>query len=1760
MSLTQVTTRGIAKGVEVVLSSGLTGDPSLAWSGDEDTGLYSSAAGYTDFTSNGTTVLSIGPDGLNFPSGATTPIKFNGTNVVTFDAAGLTIANGKQLILPQGSASTPSIGFTGDTNTGIFSSGDGEIDFVSNGVVKLSIDSTGLVLPTGISGSSINVTNSQRVLYVSINDTLATDSITNTGRSLNKPFKTIERALLEAAVQSWRSGSGDEQGEDGADLFEFFTIMIFPGEYEIDNRPGDGSNSNILTQAAYTDTTLSENLYRFNATNGGVIVPRGTSLVGLDLRKTIIRPKYVPSPVDASAVGTGIFRLTGGCYMWQLTIKDNNKDAQYVYKSASSTYTNTGSDVFPCSHHKVTVFEYASYPDLTSYYSKVDQYSPLDDVALQSQRHGDAQTLLLANKRFIAEVAVGRMLTNFPSFSVPGGRSNCEDDIEDVIEALAYNVAYGGNNKVVAAAGLYVSGGSIQHVGGEETQSVYAFNQAKLIANEVINNVLVTVTSGDTAITQVRDLTITADPVTGSNTSAASCANVTSQITTLFTIVTDTISNPSSFASQTSTAPPAAGTAEDYIQRIEENRIVGSVATAILSDTVQSASPYVFNCSMRSVFGMNGLHADGSRATGFKSMVLAQYTGIALQKDDRAFVGSNLSSGIAQTNAEGNNYHIDPTSEYRDDWRHFHIKASNDGFLQVVSVFAVGNADHFLAESGGDMSITNSNSNFGNTALKAVSHRPAAFTQDSGGYIVGVVPPRGIDSTKDNLIGISEVDVGHTVTAYSAAKTANQEASFKKVYIKINNESLIKESDIPEFYTKNSSGTITKAELLVDGLNYSLGKREHSDSLPEAIYCNLSKHPADPTNELFGARIRLRDLTNSLDPANTYTKVSPGSGTYTTKNDVRSYYGWEYVSTNADGDDLGRVCILVDDSRAGGSATISGIPTGFSIAANGTNTYPDKADGDYTVTANVTTPATPTTQSDPIDVIVTIVSNVITAVAPASNGGSAGTPGSLSGSGFAVGNQLTLPDGVATGLGTRVGSAELVIQVATIGSLTNQSFTSENIKADGYLTSSSIGPRYKPINQSVTLENQTADRLSLLRRLTQRVDSNNSGNTTILDDFNLGSSTTTTAQIKRIQDNRQASGSGELLWRFIYKLPNTGTVKRKPPESRFTIQLRDTGATYPFTYNGTTTGSKTFYIYSVEPIIEYQFGTGGRDGYYMLTVLDGNVITKTNGTSFTNTINYGVQTTSGNGYSVADTVVTGWGVSQNINYLYPEIDLDNPKWNPKPSTTRYNPAVKNTIALDTDLVTDGYDRITQYSITAESSKNFLNGVLAGGSIAGSLTNELNLNTFFGLTTLTDAKMEAPYSVSGNNTYGVDKGAVTEFTNDIPVFSDRVILLGTNVTTNATAGTPVNLHRPSILRASGHTWEYVGFGPGNYSTGLPRFQTETLNAQEQVNAQGLESGGGFIASSGTNSQGDFFIGNQVIDTKGNQSNTLNFPRIKTSADNKLIDFGDPASLASNSASSTFNPSSFSASLTQSLANLQAAQQNSFKTANLEAQTATIGTLKVDTKLEIATNVFQTVGNFPSASQGTFGFAKRAVDNWFNLDTTSNAYENEANSFISPKDLADWANKNAFITTNPINWPLLSTDLPAAGSYNAVSNAGSVTDLATLAKTSNFTFQPYDPVDARWYDSATGVTNAAVGAITNLTDYTGRSGQFFLIYDSQVKLGGIHPSGTWRPVENTFKSIDPVSGNPVAYLTSQYFLVTYYVTNGKVLYAVNAVSLS
>ena len=72
-----------------------------------------------------------------------------------------------------------------------------------------------------------------RVLYVNPNDLDSTDGIENQGNSLTKPFKTIQRALIEAARFSYLRGNDN-------DLVERTTILLFPGDHIIDNRPGFG--------------------------------------------------------------------------------------------------------------------------------------------------------------------------------------------------------------------------------------------------------------------------------------------------------------------------------------------------------------------------------------------------------------------------------------------------------------------------------------------------------------------------------------------------------------------------------------------------------------------------------------------------------------------------------------------------------------------------------------------------------------------------------------------------------------------------------------------------------------------------------------------------------------------------------------------------------------------------------------------------------------------------------------------------------------------------------------------------------------------------------------------------------------------------------------------------------------------------------------------------------------------------------------------------------------------------------------------------------------------------------------------------------------------------------------------------------------------------------------------------------------------------------------------------------------------------------
>ena len=543
------------------------------------------------------------------------------------------------------------------------------------------------------------------ILYVNPNDLDATDSVENQGNSLTRPFKTIQRALIESSRFSYQKGMDN-------DRFGKTTIVIYPGEHLVDNRPGwipdgasnyrlrNGTVSNDLPAFDSTsnfDLSSADNeLYKLNSIYGGVIIPRGTSLVGMDLRKTKIRPKYVPNPTNDNIERSAIFRVTGGCYFWQFSVFDANPNGTCI-----TDYTTN--EVIPnFSHHKLTVFEYADGVNAVSISDEFQTYSTTrTDLDMYYEKVG-----------LVYGQSSGRAIEpDYPSSGL---------DIQPKIDEY----------RIVGSTGASVG-----------ISSIYA---------------------GDSATATTKITVTTTSAVDGL------------QVDTPFRISGVTATG---YSGQFVVAEKPSSTVAVYnVQTAPDDAAPSSAGAtlALTSDTVTSASPYILNVSSRSVYGMCGCLADGDKATGFKSMIISQFTGIGVQKDDNAFVIYNNST--PKTGAYDDNSNAtkplstDSKAVHKPSYRNYHIKTVNDATIQNSSSFAIGYAEHFAVGSGGDISMSNSSSNFGSKALVAKGFKRTSFSQDDTGYITHIIPPKEIPLTETS-VEFELIDVNKTGSAVGVGST-----------------------------------------------------------------------------------------------------------------------------------------------------------------------------------------------------------------------------------------------------------------------------------------------------------------------------------------------------------------------------------------------------------------------------------------------------------------------------------------------------------------------------------------------------------------------------------------------------------------------------------------------------------------------------------------------------------------------------------------------------------------------------------------------------------------------------------------------------------------------------------------------------------------------------------------------------------------------------------------------------------------------------
>jgi hypothetical protein len=310
--------------------------------------------------------------------------------------------------------------------------------------------------------------------------------------------------------------------------------------------------------------------------------------------------------------------------------------------------------------------------------ASVIAFKPLSGTA--PDRYFDAARIIRYNLEFIAAEAVGYLTSTdyqSPAFTLTNGDyTSCKDDIKDIFRSVCHDITRGGNSKCVGAGLSYFSESTLQHIVGVKTETIDTIQYAAGIAQSCINNVLWT-GNYQNEFTQLRDLSIQADPATGSNIDNDSCANVVSAIYSCVGVVTTIIDQgPDVVGTEFNLTYPG----NDGNGVLDPNDIpsqgVGNV----------TKGPYIRNCTnfIPDSIGMkvDGFHAEPG------------------DKDDIGITGMMSVDSYTQYNQGG-----------------VGVEISNGAYAQLVSIFTICNDKAIVTRGGGQCDITNSNSSFGTEGL-----------------------------------------------------------------------------------------------------------------------------------------------------------------------------------------------------------------------------------------------------------------------------------------------------------------------------------------------------------------------------------------------------------------------------------------------------------------------------------------------------------------------------------------------------------------------------------------------------------------------------------------------------------------------------------------------------------------------------------------------------------------------------------------------------------------------------------------------------------------------------------------------------------------------------------------------------------------------------------------------------------------------------------------------------------------------------------
>ena len=145
----------------------------------------------------------------------------------------------------------------------------------------------------------------------------------------------------------------------------------------------------------------------------------------------------------------------------------------------------------------------------------------------------NARNLIVANTNFIKAEIIAYITVNHPALSYD--QADCQRDVGYIIDALRYDLTYGGNTESITAGLAYYSGAVLQIPSGEKSATLAAYGYLKTLVESIAEDIEVSALQN--SVTQIRS-------TAGDNTTAAAAGS-------LIEIVIDIIDNVAAAPSPT---------------------------------------------------------------------------------------------------------------------------------------------------------------------------------------------------------------------------------------------------------------------------------------------------------------------------------------------------------------------------------------------------------------------------------------------------------------------------------------------------------------------------------------------------------------------------------------------------------------------------------------------------------------------------------------------------------------------------------------------------------------------------------------------------------------------------------------------------------------------------------------------------------------------------------------------------------------------------------------------------------------------------------------------------------------------------------------------------------------------------------------------------------------------------------------------------------------------------------------------------------